>query len=157
MQLHGQLFELAQDDPAHSMETILEEAQYFLAKNEDIFDEPRRLLPHRSCDHQIELMPGAKPVNLRPYRYSFEQKNAIERIVTEMLDAQTVAPSISPFASPVILVKKKDSSWRMCVDYRKLNEATVKNKYPIPVVEDLLDELNGAKLFSKLDLCSGYH
>ncbi|XP_019266102.1 PREDICTED: uncharacterized protein LOC109243601 [Nicotiana attenuata] len=153
----GQLFELSQEDLAHNKETIHEEVQYLLTKNKDIFYEPRGLPRHRSCDHQIELLPGAKPVNLRPYRYSFEQKNTIEKIVAEMLDAQTVSPGISPFASPVILVKKKDSSWRMCVDYRKLNEATVKNKYPTPVVEDLLDELNGAKLFSKLDLRSGYH
>lgn len=74
-----------------------------------------------------------------------------------MLQARTVTKSVSPFASPILLVKKKDASWRLCVDYRKLNEVTVKNKYPISVVEDLLYELNGATYFSKIDLWSGYH
>lgn len=74
-----------------------------------------------------------------------------------MLKAQTVTKSVSPFASPVLLVKKKDSSWCMCVNYCKLNEIMVKNKYHIPMVEDLLDELNEALFYSKLDLRSGYH
>lgn len=102
--------------------------------------------PVCDCDHTIELLPGSKPINLRPYRYSFEQKNGIEEIVAKMLKAQTMTNSVSPFASPALLVKKKDSSWKMCVDYRKLNDITVKNKYPILVVEDLLDELHGAQI-----------
>ncbi|XP_019233481.1 PREDICTED: uncharacterized protein LOC109214057 [Nicotiana attenuata] len=124
---------------------------------EGLFQEPKSLPPSRDCDHAIKLVPGAEPINLRPYRYSFEQKNAIEEIVAEMLKAQTVARSVSPFASPILLVKKKDSSWRMCMDYRKLNEATVKNKYPIPVVEELFDEQHGSRIYTKLDLRSGYH
>lgn len=100
--------------------------------------------PSRDCDHTIELIPGAKAVNQRSYRYSYEQKNVIENLVQEMLQASTVVPNSSPFASPLILVKTKDASWRMCVDSRKLNDITVKNKYPIPVVEDLFDELHGA-------------
>jgi hypothetical protein len=124
---------------------------------QDIFSEPTQLPPHRSADHNIPLIPGAKPPNIRPYRMSHSQKNTIETIIKQLLQKGEIQHSSSPFSSPVILVKKKDKSWRLCVDYRSLNDITIKNKFPIHVIEDLLDELHGVVIFTKLDLRSGYH
>ena len=103
------------------------------------------------------LMDSTKVVTQRSYRLPFHQKNALEELIQHMLASHMIRPSLSPYSSPVIMVKKKDGTWRLCVDYRQLNSNTMKNKYPIPIIEDLLDELHGAQLFSKIDLKSGYH
>uniref|UniRef100_A0A453DEV1 Reverse transcriptase domain-containing protein n=1 Tax=Aegilops tauschii subsp. strangulata TaxID=200361 RepID=A0A453DEV1_AEGTS len=123
----------------------------------DVFEEPTGLPPRRSCDHRIPLIPGAQPVNVRPCRHKAEHKTEIETQVEELLRSGVIQRSTSPFASPVILVKKKDGTWRLCIDYRHLNALTVVAKFPVPVIEELLDELHGAAWFSKLDLRAGYH
>lgn len=123
-----------------------------------IFKGPQGLPPQRKqFDHKIPLKEGTNAINLTPYRYSTVQKTVIEEMIQEMLDQGVIRPSSSPFAAPIVLVKKKDGGWRMCINYRSLNKATIKDKFPIPIIEELLDELYGSKYFSKIDLKSGYH
>ncbi|XP_048570454.1 uncharacterized protein LOC125551359 [Triticum urartu] len=123
----------------------------------DVFSEPKGLPLRRACDHKIPLIPRAQLVNIRPYRHKPEHKTEIEKQVEELLRSGVIQRSTSPFSSPVILVKKKDGTWRLCIDYRQLNALTVIAKFPVPVIEELLDELHGAAWFSKLDLRAGYH
>lgn len=131
--------------------------QGVITEFQDVFGEPTELPPRRACDHRIPLIPGAQPFSIRPYRHKPEHKGEIERQVEELLRTGIIQHSTSPFSSPVILVKKKDGMWQICIDYRHLNALTCVAKYPVPVIEELLDELHGAKWFSKLDLRAGYH
>lgn len=110
---------------------------------------PTQLPPSRLYDHHIPILPGSTPVNSRPYRYSLLHKTEIEKQVSELLAAGLIVPSVSSLASPVLLVQKKDGSWRFCVDYRKLNEMTIKNRCPMPLVDEILDELAGTQFFHK--------
>lgn len=123
----------------------------------DVMSPLVELPPVRNCDHSIPLIVGAHPVYIRPYRFAPALKDEIEHQVTEMLQKGLIRPSTSAFSSPVLLVKKKDGSFRFCVDYRYLNTLTLKSRFPIPIFDQLVDELSGASWFSTLDLISGYH
>ncbi|CAN6723655.1 unnamed protein product [Malus baccata var. baccata] len=135
----------------------LQELQQLLGKFEALFVLPTKFPPSRDHDHHIPLVQGVKPPNIRPYHYGPLQKTEIEKVVQELLEAGFIRPSHSPFSFPVLLVKKKECTWRMCIDYRELNALTIKDKYPIPLIDDLLDELHRSLYFFKLDLRSGYH
>lgn len=128
------------------------ELKEVLKLHSGVFQEVSGLPPERGMAHQIALKEGIEPVNVRPYRYPHLMKGEIEKQVADMLRAGVIRPSTSPYSSPVILVKKKDGSWWFCVDYRALNRATILDIFPISVIEELLDELRGAKYFSKIDL-----
>ncbi|KAL2232627.1 UNVERIFIED_CONTAM: Transposon Ty3-G Gag-Pol polyprotein [Sesamum indicum] len=139
-------------EPEEEVPEILKLLQLYAG----VFAEPKSLPPERSIEHAIELIPEAIPKKQHPYRYAYGQKSEIERIVKEMLINGIIKPSKSSFASPVLLVKKKDGGWRLCVPYRYLNKLTVKHNFPIPVIDELLDELHGSKYFTEIDLRSGY-
>ena len=113
--------------------------------------------PERAVEFRIDLVPGARPIAKAPYRLARPFQEELKKQLDDLLAKKLIRPSVSPWAAPVLFTEKKDHSWRMCVDYRALNNVTIKNKYPLPRIEDLFDQLRGAKVFSKIDLQSGYN
>ncbi|GJV31507.1 putative reverse transcriptase domain-containing protein [Tanacetum coccineum] len=115
------------------------------------------LPPTRQVEFQIDLVPGAAPVARAPYRLAPSEMKELSEQLQELLDKGFIKPSSSPWGAPVLFVKKKDRSFRMCIDYRELNKLTVKNRYPLPRIDDLFDQLQGSSVYSKIDLRPGYH
>ena len=139
--------------------TSLPSVSSLLQDYEDVFpkETPAGQPPICGIEHQIDLIPGPALPNRPPYRTNPEEMKEIQRQVQELLDKGFVCESLSPCVVPVILVPKKDGSWRMCVDCRAINNITVRYCHPIPRLDDMLDELSGAIIFIKIDLKSGYH
>jgi hypothetical protein len=124
----------------------------------DVFpDDLPGMPPDRDIEFSIDLLPGTAPIAKRPYRMALVDHEEVKKTVDELLAKGYIHRSFSPWAFPVLLVEKKDGAKRMCVDYRDLNAVTIKNKHPSPRIEDLFDQLQGACVFSKIDLRSGYH
>jgi hypothetical protein len=124
----------------------------------DVFSEELpRMPPEREVEFVIDLLPGTAPISKRPYRMSVEELHELKKQLTELQKAGYIRPSSSPWGAPVLFKQKKDGSQRMCVEYRSLNDTTIKNKYPLPRIDDLFDQMRGARVFSKIDLRSVYH
>ncbi|XP_052726161.1 uncharacterized protein LOC128194648 [Vigna angularis] len=124
----------------------------------DVFpDEVPGLPPPREVEFTIDLVSTAGPISIAPYRMSPAELVELKKQIEDLMDKKFIRPSASPWGAPVLLVKKKVDSSRLCIDYRQLNKLTIKNKYPLPRIDDLLDQLHGATIFSKIDLRSGYH
>ena len=115
------------------------------------------LPPEREVDLSIEVVQGTTPISRTPYRMAPTELQELKTQLQELLDKGFIRPSVSPWGAPVLFVKNKDGTLRMCINYRQINKVTVKNKYPLPRIEDLFDQLRGASVFSKIDLRSGYY
>ena len=124
----------------------------------DVFPEELLGIPlEREVDLSIESLPGTTPISRAPYKMAPNELKELKIQLQELLDKGLIRPSVSPWGAHVLFVKKKDDTLRMCIDYRQINKVTMKNKYPLPRIEDLFDQLKGAGVFSKIDLRSGYY
>lgn len=124
---------------------------------EVFLDDLPGLPPARQVEFQIELIPSTAPVAQAPFRLAPTELEELSKQLTELIEKGFIRPSSSPWGAPVLFVKKKDGSFRMCIDYRGLNKLTIKNRYPLPRIDDLFDQLQGSSIYSKIDLRSGYH
>ena len=124
----------------------------------DVFkDELPGLPPHRDVDFGMELYPATSPISMTPHRMAPVELQKLRVQLQELLDKGFIRPSTSPWGTPVLFAKKKDKTLRLCIDYRQLNRVTIKNRYSLPRIEDLFDQLRGARVYSKIDLRTGYH
>jgi hypothetical protein len=147
---HQMAIDSSEADPLETIKVVSE----FL----DVF--PKDLpgmTPERKVEFAIELLPGTAPISKRAYRVSGPELVELKKQIDELSEKGYIRPSTSPWVALVLFVEKKDGTRRMCIDYRALNEVTIKNKYPLPRIEDLFDQPRGASVFSKIDLRSGYH
>jgi hypothetical protein len=124
---------------------------------EDVFKEVPGLPPKTDIDFSINLMPGAALVSKTCYIMSTPELKELQMQLEELLKKGYIHPSVSPRGSPIFFLKKKDGTMQLCIDFRQLNKVTIKNKYLLPRIDDLFDQLKDAKIFSKIDLKSGYH
>jgi hypothetical protein len=152
-----QVSTISADTSGSNQSSQLPAITQLLQEYQSVFEPPQGYPPERAFAHDIPLLPGAAPVNVQPYRYPPAVKDEIERQIMEMLRSGIVEPSHSPFLSSVLLVKKKDGTYQFSMDFQHLNAITIKSKYPVLVIKELLDELHGACWFSCLDLTAGYH
>jgi hypothetical protein len=124
---------------------------------EDVFKDITGLPPKRYIDFYINLMSGVVPISKNPYIMSTLELKELQMHLEELLKKAYICPSVSPWGAPVLFVKNKDGTLRLCIDFKQLNKVTIKNKYPLPRIDDLFDQLKDARIFSKIDLSSGYH
>ena len=124
----------------------------------DVFQEELPgLPPHREIEFAIDIVPSATPASITPYKMALLELKELKLQLQELLEKGFIRPSVSPWGAPMLFIKKKDGTLRLCIDYRQLKKLTLKNKYPLPRIDDLFDQLKGASIFSKIDLRSGYH
>ena len=150
---------LAKAPGDNCVQNLKQPVEALLHDFQDVFpkDLPTGIPPTRGVEHNIELTPGTDPPSKAAYRLPVSQMEELSKQLEELTDKGFIRPSTSPYGAPILLVKKKDGTMRLCVDYRALNKFTVKNKYPMPRIDDLLDRLEGAKIYTKIDLRSGYY
>jgi hypothetical protein len=144
-----------EETPKGNVSGILDHA--VLNEFEDVFQEVPGLPPKRDIDFSVNLMPGATPILIDPYKMSMPELKELQLKLEELLKKGYIHPSVSPWGALVLFVKKKDRTLRFCIDFRQLNKVTVKNKYPLLRIDDLFDQLKDARIFLKIDLRSGYH
>ena len=154
--------QLLDEKNAHSTQPVLDRPPValtdLLMEFSDVFaDLPPGLPPAHAVDHTIEVEPGSLPAWRPTYRMSPLELSEVRKQLDDLLSKGYIQPSVSPYGAPILFVRKKEGSLRMCVDYRALNKMTIKNRYPLPRTDELLDQLHGATILTKLDLQSGYH